>query len=67
MKANRKVLECKIVLEGMKLPIEDISETLNNKGFETIERPLIFDNYRNCTKAEIEVFRVVKNIDECGL
>lgn len=55
----RKILECKITVEGMNLPISKVAELFVKDGCEVIERPLEFDNYRNCTKAELEIYRVL--------
>lgn len=61
MSGNRKILECKITVEGMYLPMREITKAFTEKGgYETVERPINFDNYRNCTKAEIEVYRIEK-------
>lgn len=57
----RKIFECKITVEGMFLSISKIAEAFIKDGCEVVERPLEFDNYRNCTKAELEIYRVVKS------
>lgn len=54
----RKTLECKITVEGMYLPMREISEAFEKDSYETVERPIEFDNYRNCIKAELEVYRI---------
>lgn len=55
----RKILECKITVEGMNLPISKVAESFVKDGCEVVERPLEFDNYRNCTKVELEIYRVI--------
>lgn len=59
----RKIMECKITVEGMYLPISTIAEAFVKDGCEVIEKPLELDKYSNCTKAELEVYRVIKPRD----
>lgn len=64
MSGTRKVLECKITVEGVSLPIDIITEALTKEGYDTIERPLGFDNNRNLGEVEIEVYKTVKPVED---
>lgn len=63
MKGCRKIFECKITVEGVQLPIATIVKPFIEDGYEVIEKPLEFGSHSNCTKAEIEVYRIIEPIN----